>query len=179
MLDAGHDGIAVGKELRKRGNNALFIKTTSRADRALEASEATIFRYLIKPLEPAPFFNVLDDLFEHLEQDRDMYVLKHNQRTEYILYKDILYFESYKRQRHIVAKTRVYTTATTWEKLIEPVGGKPGFFAVNNTCIIHLKHVTGHTVNGVTMADSTFIKLKAGRYAQFIRALSDYFQMGV
>ncbi len=60
MLGSGIDGINIGKQLRDAGNKALFCIVTSYKDRAIDGYEATVFRYLLKPLKSKALYQMLD-----------------------------------------------------------------------------------------------------------------------
>ena len=160
MLDKGNDGIAVGKELREQGNTALFIITTSRKDRTLDGYEATVFLYMIKPLHQDRVFQVLDAAIQHMEYDTDRYVLRHKQRTDYIFFKDIFYFESYQRKRYIVTKSHRFSSSATWAQIIKPVENNSDFFSPKKSSIINLNHVSSHNKHDVTMPDGRAFKFE-------------------
>ncbi len=119
MLDNGNDGIQIGRKLRAEGNSALFVLTTSRKDRALDGYQATVFRYLVKPVQRDEVKDVLDAAIRTLEYDKSIITVKFKYQTEYVHVKNILYVESYLRRRHIVTKEHEYPTTATWSALQE------------------------------------------------------------
>jgi DNA-binding LytR/AlgR family response regulator len=174
MLDNGNDGILIGKKLRENGNTALFILTTSRKDRALDGYEATVFRYLVKPVSGEEVSRVLDAAIQAMEYDANVVAVKFKYQTDYIRVQDILYVESYLRRRYIITKEREYQTSASWNALQEQFSAMPYFFSVRKAILINMTHVTGQSQVSVTMTNGRKIKFAAGKYEQFLDAFSKF-----
>jgi two-component system LytT family response regulator len=174
MLGEGEDGIEIGKQLRTAGNAALFCIITSREDRAMDGYEATVFRYLVKPIRREALFRTLDAAVGMLDYDRSVVSIKFKYETSYIRVKDILYVESYLRKRFIVTKENRFQTTSSWQTLIEQFSTYPYFFSPKKAYLVNLAHVTGQSAIALTMADGTRIKFADGKYEEFLAAFSDF-----
>lgn len=178
MLDNNNDGIEIGKCLRNEGNTALFILTTSRTDRTLDGYEATVFRYLIKPVRRGDIYNILDAAIQSIEYDRNIVAVKFKYQTHYIHVKDIIYVESYLRKRCVVTRENQFKTTATWQTLMEQFSAFPWFFSPKKTHLINLPHVVGQSQTGVVMSNGQHIHFTKGKYEQFLTAFSAFLNKG-
>ncbi len=174
MLDNNNDGIEIGKQLRHAGNTALFILTTSRTDRTLDGYEATVFRYLIKPVCKEKIYSILDAAILTMECDRHIMALKFKFQTHYIHVKDIIYIESYMRKRYVVTHEGRFESTAGWPILIKQLSEFPYFFSPRKTHFINLMHVAGQSPVGVTLSNKHQINFSRGKYAQFLSAFSNF-----
>jgi DNA-binding LytR/AlgR family response regulator len=178
MLDAGMDGICIGKQLRDAGNTALFCIITSRRDRAIDGYEANVFRYLVKPLCEEEFHRTFDALMDILEYNRDIIRVKFKYQTTYIYVKDIIYVESYLRKRYVVTKSGQYQTTASWQVLMEQFLEYHCFFCPKKTYLINLWHVSSQSSAGLTMNNGVQIKFAAGKHEQFLSVFAAFLNGG-
>jgi len=174
MLDHDNDGTLVGQELRKMGNTALFIITTSRTDRYADAIEATIFRYLIKPFEQSSVDKALDQAAEHLRISKQTLPVVYRQRTDYVKITDIILIESYMRKRYIYTKDRKFQTSETIPEIADRLKNEDCFYRLQKSFLINLAHIESSTKTCVTMDNGRDIRYLKGKYDEFQNKFTRY-----
>ena len=174
MLNDGHDGIAIGKQLRSAGNTALFVLVTSRKDRALDGYEANVFRYLVKPVGRDKIYEVLDAMIENIGHDRNVVAVKFKYQTSYVDTKDIFYVESYLRKRYIVTRENKYETTAPMQSLMEQFSKYPNFFIPRKTHLINFLHVIAQSQVAITMRNGEQIRFAEGKYELFLVEFSKF-----
>ena len=174
MLGAGPDGIEVGRQLRTMGNTAKFIIITSREDLSLKGYKATVFRYLVKPVNQEDIFEALDDAIREMEHDNDIVEVKFGKGKRLERVKDILYIEDYNRTRYLVTKTEKYKISTTSEVLLERLSSFRYFFRARTSHLINLEHVTAIDKDELTMSNGEKIMLPRERRKEFSTKLSEF-----
>ena len=174
MLGEGLNGIEVGKKLREMGNTAMFIMVTSREDLALKGYEATVFRYLVKPVSQDEIYRVLDDAVKAMEYDRNIVEVKFGKTRRLERVKDILYVEDYNRSRYIVTKSEKYQISATSDVLMEQLSSLHHFFRARTSYLINLAHVTEIVRDKITMSNGDKIILPKERRKEFSSKLFDF-----
>ncbi|MDR2888388.1 MAG: response regulator [Lachnospiraceae bacterium] len=178
MLDDGMDGITIAKQLRSAGNKAIFCIVTSYKDRAIDGYEATVFRYLVKPLSGKALYQTLDAAIDTLSYDKKLISVKFKYQTNYVHVKDIIYVESYLRKRYIVTQSDRHPTTASWQELLRQFEDYPHFFSPKSTYLVNLVHVTAQSRLLLTMSDGTRIRFAEGKYEQFLVAFADFLDKG-
>lgn len=174
MLDQDNDGISIGRELRRKGNSALFVITTSRQDRFQDAYTATVFRYLLKPIKQDELYRVMTEALEYLNMNQRTFFVKFKYETRHVRISDIVYIESYMRKRYITTKSEKLPTTETWESILKDLEFETCFFRPKKTYLINLMNVASHSPAGVRMVDGTEISFEKGRYELFLKHLDGY-----
>lgn len=174
MLGKGLNGIEVGKQLREMGNTAMFIMVTSREDLALKGYEATVFRYLVKPVSQDEIYIVLDDAVKAMEYDRNIVEVKFGKTRRLERVKDILYLEDYKRARYLITKSEKYQISATSNVLLEQLSSLHHFFRARASHLINLAHVTEIVKEKVVMSNGDKIILPKERRKEFSSRLFDF-----
>ena len=167
MLGSELNGIEVGKQLREMGNTAMFIMVTSRGDLALEGYEATIFRYLVKPVSQDKIYKALDDAIKAMEYDRNIVEVKFGKTRRLERVKDILYLEDCNRARYLVTKSEKYQISATSDVLLEQLSSLHHFFRARASYLINLAHVTEIVKDEITMSNGDKIILPKERRKEF------------
>ena len=89
-LDNNINGIELGKRLRIMRNSALFVLMATGLDWAEDGYEATVFRYIIKPLVKTRIFDILDAALDYWGYSTDIMAVSFKYHTNYIPIKDII-----------------------------------------------------------------------------------------
>ena len=177
MLGDGLNGIEVGKQLREMGNTAMFVMVTSREDLALKGYEATVFRYLVKPVNQNDIFETLDAAIKAMEYDKDIVEIKFGQERRYINVKNILYVESYDRKRYLVTNTDKYTISAKSEALINQLSSLSYFFSPRKSHLVNLAHIIAISSTELTMRNGEKIIFARGKHKEFLIEFSDFFKL--
>ena len=179
MLGDGLNGIEVGKQLREMGNTAMFIMVTSRGDLALKGYQATVFRYLVKPVKKDEIYQALDDAIKAMEYDKDIVEIKFGQERRYVNVKSILYVESYDRKRHLVTNTDRYTISVKSDTLINQLLSRSYFFSPRKSHLVNLAHIIGISPTELTMRNGEKITFSRRKHKEFLIEFCDFFKLKV
>lgn len=175
MLEKGRDGIMVGRRLRKMGNQALFILCTSRIDRFQEGYEATVFRYLVKPLTRENFFTALKDALDHMATAARTFPIRYNKRADMVFLSQVIYIESYMRKRYVYTTNGKFQTTDTWENIRSELEGEY-FYAPQRSYFINLAHVRSSTRKHVNMSNGAVINFSKGYYEGFNQLFNEFLE---
>lgn len=178
VLENGADGIAVGRELRRRGNLALFVLTAAQADRSLEGYSAGVLRYLVKPLRREALEEAMAAVLSLLRLNRRILEAPFNHRTQLVPYGEIILVESYMRRRFIHTRAGKLQTSMAWPELCRRFDSQADFFRPQKYYIVNLDYVRIVSRNSVTMAEGHVINFAKGRFSVFHERLRDHLGRG-
>ena len=107
----GKDGVMVGKYIREvlEEENIFLVYISSKENYALQLFQNRPFDFLVKPIEQAKIYHVLDNICRISGKNSAEFKFQVQNSTYCILYKDILYFQSDGRKINIVMKKEVRT----------------------------------------------------------------------
>lgn len=120
MERGGDDGIWLGRELRRRGEQGLIVYVTAYMDHVLTGYEVGAFRYLPKDRLDQMLPKVLEDIREELADSE--YVFHRGGETVCVDKHRILYLESRIRQLHLVTAEESYDYYGSLEQAGEALG---------------------------------------------------------
>ena len=100
----GKDGVMVGKYIREvlEEENIFLIYISSKENYALQLFQNRPFDFLVKPIEAAKIYHVLDNIYRISGKNSVGFEFQTQNSTYRISYKDILYFQSTGRKINIV-----------------------------------------------------------------------------
>lgn len=170
MLDAGQDGIEIAKQLRKINSTPIIIIISSRADKHVDAINATIFRYIVKPFSQKQIDQIMDEAYQYLNKNERIFPIYFGKETHYVLLHDIIFVESYNRKRFVCTKDRTIKTTESWCSFMERISGESCFFKPHKTLLINLYHVRSNTKTEILMDTGKRVTLSKGGYYAFQEA---------
>ncbi len=173
MLENGMDGIEIGKQLREKGNNAIFILTTSRNDRHKDGYQASVLRYLTKPILEQEFDEALRAVIQTLQLASTKFEIKFKNLRRFVNLNDIVMIESYNRKRFIYVEMEKYPTTESWEKLLQRLPEKQ-FYLLQKCFMINFAHVVEANKTLLTMSNHRQIRYVKGRYEDFNKAFQRF-----
>lgn len=158
MLDKGFDGVEIGIRLRQRNCRALFIIITSRADRSEDAYEATVFRFIVKPLSATKVSKLMDAVHQYMLYNSNEYLKVTYRNIDHIFHiRDIILIESYMRQRHVITKTSKQATNETWDLLLRKLERFPCFVRIGKSYLVNMHHIRAVSASSVTLSNGLVI----------------------
>lgn len=168
------DGIEVGRQLRKKGNRAVFILATKNSDRYADGYSATVFRYVLKPIDQQKFDTLMSETIEFWQNDNRILTINHDKQTDYIRVNDIIMIENYRKKRMIHTESQVYYVKESWESLESKLYNDKRFFKPQRGFLINLLHVACNTKTQLTMKSGTIIPFKRGCYTLYCEKIKNY-----
>lgn len=176
MLENGTDGIEIGCKLRKKDSTAIIHILTSRKDRLQDGYQATVMRYILKPIEQHKIDEALLASANFFDGSKRIFKITYNQKTTYVDYRDIIYAESYKRKRFIYTPLERLQTVENWDSICERLNGYE-FFLPQRYIIINFTHIKDATKLSITMKNGKVIKFTKGIYDDFNTKFNEYLRM--
>ncbi|MBP5605752.1 MAG: response regulator transcription factor [Ruminiclostridium sp.] len=181
ILDIGMDGLdgmQTALELRKNGCRAVIIFVTAFEDRVFDAFDVGAFHFLVKPVSPEKFAEVLKKAAESRsgqpspKPDERYIAIKTGGLNTKIALSEIMYAEVFDR------RVILHTTGGKigyYGKLseLERVAGD-GFFRSHRSYLVNLRWLEKYTSSEITMENGDRVLLAKQRYSALIKAYMRY-----
>lgn len=176
-------GIDLGIRLRELGRDGAIIYLTISPEYAVESYAARAFYYLIKPVDPAQLFQVLDQAVEALGKRRSACVAVHTREGQRLVRLDeILYAELLGRtvRYHLVGQTHLdsVTLRGPFLKETAPLLEDARFFQCGASFLANLFYVTAVEKGFLRMDGGARVPLARGLTAQARQHWQDYWLNG-
>lgn len=160
-------GIEVARELRNRGYECLIIFLTTSKEHAVEAFNVDAVQYLIKPIEQARFFTIMDNVVVRIRKEYEGYLaLRTNGEIRRVAIRNIMYSESqnhYQRvhlENHEVLQIRM-TLAEFYDKVREYYD----LVRVGSTFVVNLNYVDSLNAKTMKLTNGKELWLPRGSYS--------------
>ena len=175
MLKDNVDGIKLGAELRRRGNDAVFLLFTS-MDRFRDGYKIGVLRYLKKPIDPMDFFEAMDAALKEFQVPRKRFFIKMKSGDVCVALNEVMYIERYYRSKTIYTTKESYKTSEDWDSLRERLPVHQ-FYSPQKSYIINLEHVASVNSQHVIMSNGrkiNFSRTSHGSYTEFNKIFHRY-----
>lgn len=169
---AGMDGVTLAKTLREKNSMAVIIFITGYSDYIAEGYDVSALHYLMKPVEPDRFMQVLDRAVERLRREEKLLTVKTANEVVRIPMSRVLFMEA----------ARNYVTVHTEDRGEFVVRHKLGdfenelderFLRVGRSYIVNLTRIYRITKTELSFPDGTVLPLPRGAYDTLNRAIID------
>lgn len=172
-------GIELGMKLRELGCSGAIIYLTISPEYAVDSYAARAFYYLVKPVEPAQLYRVLDEAVQALEKQRDACVMvKTKEGLHLARFGEILYTELCSRVIHYYladgSRLESVTVRSSFQEEMAPLLDDPRFFLCGASFVANLFYVTAVEKNCLRLDGGRQIPLARRLAAQAKRRWSDY-----
>lgn len=176
-------GIDVGVKLRELGSDAPIIYLTTSPDYAVDSYLAQAFYYILKPVDPAKLFDVLDRAAAFLEKRRAASVqVKTKSGARLVLLDEILYVELAGRlaQYHLSGGETVdsLTLHSPFQAEIAPLLADSRFVLCGTSFAVNLHYVTAVDKGELTVKGGYRVPLSRGLAAQVKKRWGEYWLNG-
>ena len=169
-------GTALAKNIRKRGIDSPIVFLTTSVEHAPQSFETGTLRYLIKPINPAKFYEAIDAAFLMAEKVGERLLkLKTENGVESINTNHILYSEAHAHYQYVMLedggqlKVRM-TVAELYAALVK----HDGFIRVGSAYIINLRNVKNVSTSEVHMYHDVTIPIPRGKHTEIKKAFWDF-----
>jgi DNA-binding LytR/AlgR family response regulator len=166
-------GMEAARELRRKGNNAIFILLTSLSEYATEGYEVDALRYLVKPVTEEKLTAALDAALSKMDSQKHTVIIRSDAGMETVYVNRIIRIESAARRRIVYLDDR---TIETWESIADIHAKLPnGMFAlVQKGIIVNLSQVSRVKYNTVYLRSGTGIPLSRNYKTDFMVRFNQY-----
>ena len=171
-------GIDTGRQLRRLGDGGEIVYLTTSNDFAADSYDVRAFFYLLKPVEEAKFFGVLDGAVEKLERRRSEGLIVHTaDGPRRILFAHIRYVERAGRCMRFYCTDGTVDSQTIrmpFREMAAPLLADRRFCLCGASFVLNFQHVTG--VNGQTalLDNGRTVTLPRTSAAEFKKAWGSY-----
>lgn len=166
------NGIAAGLQLRERGAEGAIVYLTTSRDYAVESYQARAFYYLLKPLDRAKLFPVLDRVFElKNRRESECMMLATRYGVRQIPLDDILYAERTGRVMRCYCVGQTLDSLSlrgSFREMAEPLLADSRFCQCGASFVLNYRHISAVEGDTAVMDDGTRLPLPR-RYSNQVK----------
>ena len=168
-------GMDAARQLRAAGNDVLIIFITSMTQYAIEGYEVHAFGFLPKPIQYAVLkIRISDALFQLKRKQGSMVQIQTTSGTYPVRTSEILYFESYGHDIHVVSKTSSYDRASATMQKYEEQFRPYHFFRCHKSYLINLAQIKAIHTDYVLMNNGASVPISKYRKRDLNNAFAAY-----
>ena len=169
-------GTALARSIRKAGLESPIIFATTSIDHAPESYETRTLRYLLKPIQPAKFYEAMDVALASAKKiGQRLIKLKDENGVEILNALHILYSEAHAHYQYVTLdggkQLRVRMTVTELYTLLAQYGG---FIRVGSAYIINLRNVKNVSTTEVHLYHDITVPIPRGKHTEIKKAFWDF-----
>lgn len=169
-------GVELAERIRARGEAAEILFLTVSRDHALDAFDVDACGYLVKPVDPVRFEQLLLSAARRLTGQADAcLLLKTREGLRRISFRELVMVESFNHERVItLADGSRAVTADTLISLRERLAADPRFFSPHRAYIVNLEHIAALHAAGATLSTGQRVPVSRASSAALKKAYMDY-----
>lgn len=180
----GLDGMALARELRKRGpeHQPIIIFVTGYERYVFDAFDVGAFHYLLKPMDEGRFAQVFARAVEELKARREhpwqgrVLTLQCDHTSRTVPLDSIDYIESSNHRVVLYLKDGPFTCYAKIGALEQELHGQ--FFRIHKGYLVNLSHVGGYSKTEVALLSGKTLPLSKYKYQDFVRAYLRFLKRG-
>ena len=169
-------GTVLARDIRKLGIESPIIFATTSVEHAPESYETGTLRYLIKPINPAKFYEAMDAALASVEKiSQRLIKMKTENGLESINVSHIICSEVHDHYQYVTMYngTQIKIRMTVTE-LFTMLSGYGGFIRIGSAYIINLRHVKNVSRTEVCLYNDVSIQSPRGKHAEIKNAFWNF-----
>ena len=169
-------GTSLARDIRKLGIESPIVFATTSVEHAPQSYEMGTLRYLIKPINPAKFYEALDVAIASAEKLGERLIkLKTENGVESINASHVTSSEAHDHYQYVrlLDGTQIKVRLTVTE-LFAILSKHGGFIRVGSAYIINLRHVKNVSRNEVLLYNNVSVQIPRGKHNEIKNAFWDY-----
>ena len=169
-------GTVIARDIRKLGIESPIIFATTSVEHAPESYETGTLRYLIKPINPAKFYEAMDAALASVEKiSQRLIKMKTENGLESINVSHIICSEVHDHYQYVTMYngTQIKIRMTVTE-LFTMLSGYGGFIRIGSAYIINLRHVKNVSRTEVCLYNDVSIQIPRGKHAEIKNAFWNF-----
>jgi len=170
----GMSGVELAKELRRDDERTIIVFITAVPDFIQEGYDVSALHYLMKPVDEAKFFAVMDKAAKLLNRAERTLLLPVDGETMRIAVSDILYIESFAHYADLTMRGGGVRVKMPSYKLEQQLG--EGFIRCHRSYIVALRHISKITKTDVVLDGGEAVPLSRRLYNEVNKAFINYFK---
>lgn len=174
------NGIETAKKIRGRKNDTKIIFVSSHPDVVFESMKYNVYRFLVKPVEPAAFDEAMDSIRNDIQTRHYLVVTdKTNDRKITVPQQDIIYIQADNVYSIVNTSNESYMymhNLSAISKELSPMM----FYRTNRSYIVNLRHIKSYNKTEIELSNghkAIISKLKfndfQSRYFAYLRELKE------
>lgn len=168
----GMNGMQLARAVREKDAAAQIVFVTGYTDYLAEGYDVEALHYLLKPVDEAKLFPVLDRAAARLDDRRKSLLVSTAEETLHLPLHELRYIEVQGNYVTLHAQ-RDYTVKKTLKELEARLDA--GFFRTHRSYAVNLRFVQRATKTQVFLKDGTAVPLARGQYDALHRAMIAFF----
>lgn len=174
----GKNGIDIARSLRRNEQPPVLIFVTAIKDYVFEAFDVAAFHYLLKPVDPLKFGEVLERAIREVEKREKTEVLfiKSGNRTVPLKKGGILYVESRGKKAEIHTDRETIAMYASLNGLEAELGA--GFYRCHRGYLVNLGYVSEYHHDAILLTNGETIYMAKEKYQEFVREYMRYLKNG-
>ncbi|MCM1107418.1 MAG: LytTR family DNA-binding domain-containing protein [Blautia sp.] len=159
-------GTEAAKKLRSMNYKGEIVFLTTSREHALEAFDVEALQYIVKPVEEAKLFSILDILLKDIVEERKKYILlKVEGNTVRLSLNDILYCEAQGKIQclHLLDGSR-HVLRMTMTEIYGILSNYQEFVRLGVSYIVNLGHIRSLSAKEICMDNGMKLYLPRGTY---------------
>ena len=169
-------GTVLARDIRKLGIESPIVFATTSVEHAPESYETGTLRYLIKPINPAKFYEAMDAALASVEKiSQRLIKMKTENGLESINVSHIICSEVHDHYQYVTMYngTQIKIRMTVTE-LFTMLSGYGGFIRIGSAYIINLRHVKNVSRTEVCLYNDVSIQIPRGKHAEIKNAFWNF-----
>ncbi len=181
----GVSGMELAHKIREKegdngGGRSILIFVTGYREYMEEAFDVHAFHYLLKPIHPDKFGQVLERAWQEAEykenQKDDAILLKISNRKLRVFLRDIYYVESNNKKVSVHTNDGVYDVQGKMDEFETLFG--PSFYRCHRCYLVNFAKVSSYNQNEIIIENGDSIMLAYKKYSAFVKAYLSYAKGG-
>lgn len=168
VLMPGAGGIQAAQELRELDKNVRLVFVSSSPEFAVESYSVGAYNYLLKPIDKASFFSLLDKIGGELSaQVEQGFILKSRDGVVWIAFAKLAYVEVMNKTVFFhLADGTVHETAASLADFEEKLLSRPEFLKTHRSYLVNLGYIQAIGINCAVMKNGHSVLLSRQRRSQ-------------
>lgn len=166
------NGMETAKKIIQMNRKTQIVFVSTSIDFAAEAFNIEALHYIVKPIEKAQIYNVLDKFFESFYSIRTIEV-KVGRLKENVYLSDILYIEAKGKKTLIHMKADVLEASQSLSEMAQllPDGD---FCMPIRWALVSMREITSMSADKLKLSDQTEIPISYGKREEIKKAYADF-----
>jgi len=156
------NGIDIGRLIRQQSTEALIVFISSYDKYYKPAFDVQPFNFMDKPINRLEFKTLFDRMYARICSNDNLFQYNTNKVYKRVAYKEILYFENFKRQIVMHTLTAQDTFYGSISKLADDLKRKE-FILIHQSFLVNYLHITEFDYKEVKLANGQVIMIPVNR----------------
>lgn len=165
-------GMDLARQIRAQDSCVQIVFITGYSDFMAQGYDVSALHYLMKPVKPGKFEEVLSRAADLCRQERPFLLVTSERETIRVFFDDIYYAESQGHYMLLCTREAQYRVRLTVSGLLEQLD--QGFYRCGRSFVVNLRHVCRITKSEVFLDNHSSLPLGRGQYDEINKTMISY-----